>query len=99
MKTLWVAAMKLMGSARPRSRPMVANSIWPPSRTGIGRRFSTAKLTLRMIVNLRTYRIPASAAEWKTWTMPTGPETFDRPMSERGLKSPHTVRSDITSGW
>ena len=95
MNTLWAVATKLTGSARPLRRPMVANSICPPSSTGTGRRFRIARLTLMKIVNRSTDRRPASAAAWKIRTMPTGPGDLGEPDVGVGIdERPHVAEHE-----
>ena len=60
----------------PRMASAVRNSMCPPSRAGIGRKLSTARLALSMVRNNSSEGNPCEAMEPATPIIPSGPERF-----------------------
>jgi hypothetical protein len=73
-------------TGRPKSFSRIASVMCPPSSTGNGIMFSTAKLTLNNTMNARMRRQPSSiwSRSYCSVAIPTGPLRWPMPMLESG---------------
>ena len=60
-KRTWALSRKASGKGSPRNFSMVAKSICPPSRTGMGNRLRMARLTLMKTTNHKSFLKPIFA--------------------------------------
>src|SRR2546428_356644 len=84
-KPIWVRRVRTStGSGLRRTASISRNSTWPPSRTGTGTRFRTARFTEKKATNVRNRSIPSRTTWPEIWPTRMGP-----PMS-RGESWPST---------